>query len=77
MHVEIINKNARRNKEWDKQRQLYKSILTKQELLALINDEIKLDNEHAINLVEIIDQASFSERPPKNEGDWEKKAEEI
>ena len=58
---------------------LYKSILTKQELINLISDEIKLDQEQQINLIDIIDQASLSEPTPRDEAqdDWEKKADEI
>ena len=60
---------------------MYRSCLTKKELLNLINEEIKLEEEQSINLVEIIDQASITEHPqPAKEDkqdDWEKKAEEI
>ena len=64
---EIINKNSRKNKKYDNHCQLYKSIMTKQELLDLINDKIKLDKKQQINLVDIIDQASLNEPPTKDE----------
>ena len=46
--VEIINQTGHRSR--DKACQLYKSLLTKQELLKLINDEIKLNEKQSINL---------------------------
>ena len=72
---------AKNNDKYNKQHQLYRSCLTKQELLNLIDEEIKLEEEQSINLVEIIDQASLTEhtQPSEedNKNDWEKKAEEI
>ena len=75
--IEIINKHVRNNDKQDKHSLYYKSILTKQEIIKLINDEIKLDKEQQINLIDIIDHASLSEHTPRDEAqnDWEKKAE--
>ena len=64
--VEIINKGARNNHSCNKQHQLYRSCLTKKELLDLINEEISLDEEQSINLVEIIDQTTLAEYPQIN-----------
>ena len=53
--------------------------MTRQDLLNLINEEIKLDSDQQINLVDIIDQAT-SKKSTSNvdiQEDWEKKAEEI
>ena len=71
--IEIINKHVRHNKKQDKQCLLYKSILTKKELIDLINNEIKLDQEQQIKLIDIIVQASLSEHTPRDEArnDWE------
>ena len=76
--IEIINKNVRHSTQKDKQDKQslhFKSILTKQELIKLINDEIKLDKEQQINLIDIIDHASLSEHTPRDEAqnDWEKR----
>ena len=57
--------------------QLYKSLLTKQELIELINDEIKLEEKQSINLVEIKNQASLSEPQSNEQNDYEKRADEI
>ena len=54
LEVEIINSRAISNDKYNKQHQVYRSCLTKQELLNLINEEIKLEEEQSINLVEII-----------------------
>ena len=81
LNKEVINKRARCNQGCNKQHQLYRSCLTKRELLELINEEIKLDEDQSINLVEIINQATLTENPQQTEedmqDDWEKKAEEI
>ena len=57
---------------------MYRSCLAKQELLKLINEEIKLEKEQSINLVEIINKTSLTEHPKPSEeddkADWEKKA---
>ena len=78
---EIINKRAKESHSCNKQHQLYRSCLTKKELLDLINEEIKLDEDQSINLVEIIDQASLTEHPKPTSEDtqdeWKKRAEEI
>ena len=61
LDVEIINNRAVHNSKFNKQHQVYRSCLTKQELVNLINEEIKLEKEQAINLVEIIDKASLND----------------
>ena len=45
LDVEIINNRAVHNSKFNKQHQVYRSCLTKQELLNLINEEIKLEEE--------------------------------
>ena len=81
LDVEIINNKAVHNSKCNKQHQVYRSCLTKQELVNLINEEIKLEKEQSINLVEIIDKASLNEYTKATEeddtNDWEKKAEKI
>ena len=83
LDVEIINDRAINNNKYNKQHQVYRSCLSKQELLNLINEEIKLEKEQSINLVNIINKASLTEHPntepseEDNNNDWEKKAEEI
>ena len=81
LDVEIINIRAINNKKYNKQHQVNRSCLTKQKLLSLINEEIKLEEEQSINLVEIINKASLTEHPKTSEEDdtngWEKKAGEI
>ena len=53
--------------------------MTKQDILNLINEEIKLDAEQQINVVDMIEQATKIEDTINVEvqGDWETKAEEI
>ena len=81
LDVEIKNNRAVHNSKFNKQHQVYRSCLTKQELVNLINEEIKLEKEQSINLVEIIDKASLNEYTKVAEEDetnyWEKKAERI
>ena len=52
-------------------------MLTKQELIRLINDEIKLNEQQSINLVDIINQAALSEQQSTVQDDWERRADEI
>ena len=59
--VEIIQPKVRDNRKDKKSYQLFKSCLTKDELIKLITDEIKLKDDQMINLVDIIDQASLTE----------------
>ena len=61
LDVGIINDRAINNNKHNKQHQVYRLCLTKQELLNLINEEIKLEKEQSINLVEIINKASLTE----------------
>ena len=61
MDIEIIQPKLRDNRTDKKTYQLFKSCLTKDELIKLITDEIKLKEDQMINLVDIIDQASLNE----------------
>ena len=61
----------------DNMRQTYRSVLTKQELISLISDEIKLDEQQSINLVDIINNAALSEHANVEQNDWDKRADEI
>ena len=45
LDVEIIKKMAKNNDKYNKQHKLYRSCLKQQELLNLINEEIKLEEE--------------------------------
>ena len=72
---EVINKMV--HIKCSKQCHLYKLLLTEQELIELINDEIKLYKKQSNNLVEIIDQASLSKQQINEQNDWEKQADEI
>ena len=56
--IEIIGRDGNRDRALDSQHRLYKSNMTKQEILNLINEEIKLDAEQQINVVDIIEQAT-------------------
>ena len=58
--IEVIGKNGRRNNPLDKQHRLYTTHITKQEVLNLINEEIKLDAEQQINVVDMIEKAFWS-----------------
>ena len=69
LDVVIINSRVINNNKYNKQHHDYRSCLTKQELLNLINEEIKLEEEQSINLVEIINKASLIEHPKPSEGD--------
>ena len=73
--VKIINQMGHISR--DKACQIYKSLLTKQELINLINDEIKLDEKQSINLVDIINKASLSEQQINEQNDLDKRADEI
>ena len=77
--IEVIGKNGCRNNPLDKQHRLYRTHITKQEVLNLINEEIKLDAEQKINVVDMIEQATKIEDSKDVEvpEDWETKAEEI
>ena len=59
--IEVIGKNGRRNNPLDKQHRLYKTHMTRQKILNLINEEIKLDAEQQINVVDMIEQATKTE----------------
>ena len=77
--IEVMGSNGRRTRSADKQHISYYSALTKQQIIDLINEEIKLDIDQQINLVDIIDQATLSVKTSNAEiqDDWETKAEEI
>ena len=63
LDVEIINKSSIKNNKHKKQHQVYRSCLTKQQLLNFINEEIKFEKEQSINLVVILNKASLIEHP--------------
>ena len=79
LDVEIINRRAVNNDKNNKQHQLYRSCLTKQESLNLINEVIKHEEEQSINPVEIIDRASLIEHQQStaenDQDNWERRAE--
>ena len=77
--IEIIGKNSSRTGALNKQHRIYNTCMRKQELLQLINEEMKLEIEQQINVVDIIEQASRIEESQDVEihEDWETKAEEI
>ena len=56
----------RDNRTDRKSYQVFKSCLTKDELIKLITEEIKLKDDLMINLEDIIDQASFIEATRRN-----------
>ena len=75
VEVEIKSEPGHSNR--DNMRQTYRSVLTKQELISLISDEIKLDEQQSINLVDIINNAALSEHANVEQNDWDKRADEI
>ena len=75
--VEVEIKSEPGHLNHDKTRQTYKSMLTKQELISLINEEIKLDEQQSINLVDIINNAALSELEKVDQNDWDNRADEI
>ena len=58
--VEIIQPTAIDRRFNTSSYKLYKSCLTKKELIKLITDEIKLEETEMINMVEILNQVSLS-----------------
>ena len=58
--INIINQMGHISR--DRSCQMYKSLLTKRELINLIKAEIKLDEKQSINLVQIINNVSLSEQ---------------
>ena len=79
MSIEIIGRDGQRAKAINKQHRAYNSALTKQEIIDLINEEIKMYIDQQINLVDMIEQASFNVSTPNDgaQDNWESKAEEI
>ena len=77
--IEIIGRNGSRTRALDKQHRIYNARMRKQELLNLINEEIKLDIEQQINVVYMVEQATRIEgsQDVEIQEDWETKAEEI
>ena len=77
--IEIIGRNGYRTRTLDKQQRVYNTCMRKHELLQLLNEEKKLDNEQQINVVDMIEQATRveSQQDIGIHEDWETKAEEI
>ena len=61
VNVEIIQPKSRDNRNNQKSYQIFKFCLTRDELVKLITDEIKLKDDKLINLVDIIDQSVLTE----------------
>ena len=79
--IEIIKPNAmfKNVESTGKSYQLFKSCLTKAELIKLITDEVKIEGDQMINLINVMNQSSLAEaqeEQPTTEVS-EKKMEEI
>ena len=74
--IEIIKPKAMFNKTQNSGRsyQCFKSCLTKDELIRLITDEVKIEGDQMIILINVINQASLSETQEERS---EQKLEEI